>query len=89
MPQLGKLYIDVDLLARQLNFPPEHGIVGLGYDQQNGGFLIVGGPTMPMSDGRDIPNISLETNFFGSGFAVPQTPSADDQQVSPRAPFNY
>lgn len=71
MPNLGKLYIDVDLLARQMNFPPEHAIVGLGYDPQNGGFLIVGGPTLPVSDGRDIAPITLETSFFGGAFSVP------------------
>jgi hypothetical protein len=71
MPQLGKLYIDVALLARQMNFPPEHGIVGMGYDQQNGGFLIVGGPTLPHSDGQDIPSVSLDASFFGGAFSVP------------------
>jgi hypothetical protein len=71
MPNLGKLYIDVNLLAQQMNFPPEHSIVGMGYDQQNGGFLIVGGPTLPVSDGQEIPNIALETSFFGGAFSVP------------------
>lgn len=70
MPQLGKLYIDVQLLSRQLNFPPEHSIVGMGYDQQNGGYLVVGGPTLPHSDGIDLPNIAIHTTFFGGEFHV-------------------
>ena len=71
MPNLGKLYIDVELLARQMNFPPDHNIVGMGYDPQNGGYVIIGGPTMPMSDGHDIAVVSLETSFFGGTFTVP------------------
>ena len=74
MPNLGKLSIDVALLARQLNFPPEHSIVGMGYDQQDGGYLIIGGPTMPASDGQSIPSVALETSFFGSGFSGPEMP---------------
>lgn len=72
MPQMGKLYIDVGLLARQLNFPPDHGIVGMGYDQQNGGYLLIGGPTMPMCNSmQDVPTVALETQFFGNSFSVP------------------
>ena len=71
MPNLGKLYIDVNLLGQSLNFPPEHMIVGMGYDPQYGGYLIVGGPTLPMSDGHEIASISLQTNFFGANFSVP------------------
>ncbi len=81
MANLGKLYIDAELLGRLLNFPPEHGIVSMGYDQQNGGYLIVGGPTLPASNGQEIPTIALETNFFGAGFTVP---SGEGQ---PQPPF--
>lgn len=82
MPNVGKLYIDVNLLARQLNFPPDHGIVGMGYDPQNGGYLIVGGPSLPPSQGPDVPMVTLETSFFGSGFGVPGAPPA-----GPTPPF--
>jgi hypothetical protein len=68
MANLGKLYIDAELLSRLLNFPPQHGIVSMGYDPQNGGYLIVSGPTLPIADGQGIPTISLETSFFGGEF---------------------
>lgn len=76
MPQLGKLYIDVSLLARQLNFPPDHNIVGMGYDQQNGGYLLIGGPTMPMCNSvQEVSPVTLETQFFGSSFRIPSAMS--------------
>lgn len=87
MPNVGKLYIDTALLTRLLNFPPEHGIVGMGVDPQNGGFLIVSGPTLPMGDGREIPTIALETTFFGGQFQAQGLPDA--QQVNPAPPFQY
>jgi hypothetical protein len=80
MANLGKLYIDAALLGRLLNFPPEHGIVSMGYDEQNGGYLIVCGPTLPASDGQGIATIALETNFFGGGFSAGPT-------APPKAPF--
>lgn len=90
MPQLGKLFLDVSLLARQLNFPPDHAIVGMGYDQQKGGYLIVGGPSLPISDGYTEPQeIMLETTFFGNGFAVPQAAASDHQQIRPKPPFPF
>jgi len=89
MAQVGKLFIDVNLLARQLNFPPEHGIVGMGYDPQRGGFLIVAGPSLTNAhDEQTIPEIALETSFFGAGFVDPGQPAAPlDQQVQARDPF--
>lgn len=88
MAQLGRLYIDVNLLSRQLNFPPEHGIVDMGFDPQNGGYLIVAGPTLPQSDSSGaVPTIALETTFFGTGFAIPGQPSPAEQQVNPHDPF--
>ena len=89
MAQVGKLYIDVDLLARQLNFPPEHGIVGMGFDPLRGGFLIVTGPSLPAAyDERDIVEIALQTTFFGNGSINPNQQTAEpNEQVMPRSPF--
>ena len=87
MAQLGRLYIDVNLLSSLLNFPPEHGIVDMGFDQQNGGYLIVTGPTIPQDPTGAIPNVTMETSFWGNGFALPGQPAPADQQVGPRDPF--
>ncbi len=74
MPNVGKLYIDAQLLGRLLNFPPDHNIVSMGYDPVNGGFLIIGGPSLPGGDGQNIPTVTLETSFFGGAFSVPGMP---------------
>lgn len=71
MPNIGKLYIDVSLLSSMLNFPPDHSIVSLGFEEQNGGYLIVAGPTLPSTNGMDAPVVTLETSFFGGSFSLP------------------
>ena len=87
MPNIGKLPIDAALLARLLNFPPEHNIVSMGWDQQRGGFLVVGGPSIPASDGINVPTLSMDNKFFAGFQAVPQAPGPAEQQVQPSPPF--
>jgi hypothetical protein len=87
MAQVGRLYIDVHLLSSLLNFPPDHGIVDMGFDQQNGGYLIVAGPTLPHDTTGTIQNVVMETSFWGNGFAVPGEPAPSDQQSVPHDPF--
>lgn len=87
MPNVGRLHIDASLLARLLNFPPDHNIVSMGWDPQQGGFLVIGGPTIPGSDGINIPTVTLNANFFGSFQAMPTAPGPAEQQVAPAPPF--
>lgn len=87
MPNIGRLHIDTAQLAKFLNFPPDHNIVSVGWDPQKGAFLVVGGPTIPASDGINIPEIAMNSQFFAGFQQVPTAPGPAEQHVSPSPPF--
>lgn len=67
MPRVGRLPIDGELLARQLNLPAEHEIVGMGTDQEIGHFLLIAGASLPeVADGQPPPVTLLDTAFLSA-----------------------
>jgi len=87
MPNIGRLPIDAALLARLLNFPPDHNIVSMGWDPQRGGFLVVGGPSIQASDGINIPELAMSNQFLTGFRQTPTAPGPAENQVQPPSPF--
>ena len=87
MPQVGRLNLDRDLLARVLNFPPEHQIVQAGMDAQGGLFVTVSGPSMPVTEfNADPPLVQLDTSFTLPQFRELGQPGQDERPQEP-GPF--
>lgn len=68
MARLGRLPIDGELLARQINLPPNHRIHAMGTDEQIGHFLLINGDTMPEVPDGTIPPVTL----LNTGFLTPE-----------------